>query len=233
MSFKVSVIIPCYNCSKWIIRCLDSIPSRDDIEIICVNDGSSDNTEDILNNYNGSRWAKFSVISQENQGPGKSRDVGIEAAEGIYICLIDADDYIFPEVFNDVVDTYLVGDIIKPRHETDSLEIYWPRIMRGAFIKSSLAKRFKHPHDRMIGEDTEYRKEIEKINPRILYLNEVMYHYFNFNLDSVSHKLKKTPKSEPKKNTNSNKRVKVKPKNNDYFDGFNQNMVQNEFVRFK
>ena len=98
-SYKISVIIPVYNSEKYISECLDSVidQSLKDIEIICVNDGSEDNSLNILNEY-ASKDNRIKVISQPHtvNGAGSARNRGIEIARGKYISFVDSDDYIEP-----------------------------------------------------------------------------------------------------------------------------------------
>ena len=95
---KVSVIIPVYNAEKYLAECLDSIVCQtlSDIEIICVNDGSSDNSLSLLEAYSR-KDNRFKIINQENSGPGVARNTGINVASGEYIFFVDSDDTIFPE----------------------------------------------------------------------------------------------------------------------------------------
>ena len=92
---KVSVIIPVYNVEPYLRECLDSVVNQTlrDIEIICVNDGSTDNSGAILAEY-AARDERIIVITQENRGLSAARNVGIDAAKGKYIYFIDSDDYI-------------------------------------------------------------------------------------------------------------------------------------------
>ena len=91
----VSIIIPAYNCEKYINRCLDSIINQtyQNIEIIVVNDGSSDKSEDILNEY-AENDNRIKVYNQTNQGVSAARNTGLGKATGKYIMFVDADDYI-------------------------------------------------------------------------------------------------------------------------------------------
>ena len=93
--YKVSVIIPVYNVDKYIEECLDSIinQSLKDIEIICINDGSSDNSLDILYQYE-KLDERVKVINQTNKGLGATRNVGLSLAKGEYIYFMDSDDYL-------------------------------------------------------------------------------------------------------------------------------------------
>lgn len=92
---KISVIIPVYNVGPYLRECLDSVVNQTlrDIEIICVNDGSTDNSGAILVEY-AARDERIIVITQKNRGLSAARNVGIDAAKGKYIYFIDSDDYI-------------------------------------------------------------------------------------------------------------------------------------------
>ena len=92
---KVSVIVPAYNEENHIKVCLDSIISNDlkEIEIIVINDGSTDGTAKIVEEYE-SKYDIITVISKENEGQGSARNIGIDLAKGEFITFVDADDEI-------------------------------------------------------------------------------------------------------------------------------------------
>ena len=94
MEVKISVICPIYNMGMYLPECLDSIinQSLKEIEIIAVNDGSVDNSLDILKKYQ-ENYKNIVIINQENQGSGIARNNGIKRANGKYIIFIDPDDY--------------------------------------------------------------------------------------------------------------------------------------------
>lgn len=98
MTPKISVIVPVYKVEERLPYCLNSIINQTftDFEVICVNDGSPDNSLDILNRY-AEKDSRFKVISQENQGLGPARNTGLNHATGEYICYLDSDDYIHPQ----------------------------------------------------------------------------------------------------------------------------------------
>lgn len=100
---KVSVIIPVYNVEKYLRQCLDSVVNQTlkEIEIICVDDGSPDNSLSILQEY-ANRDSRFIIIDQENQGVGRSRNTGIRKARGEFVCFMDPDDW-YPE--SDILET--------------------------------------------------------------------------------------------------------------------------------
>ena len=92
---QISVIIPIYNAAKYLARCLESIVKQTfkDIEIICINDGSSDNSGKILSEY-AKRDDRFIIIDKQNAGVSAARNDGIKRAKGEYIHFMDADDFI-------------------------------------------------------------------------------------------------------------------------------------------
>lgn len=92
---KVSVIIPVYNVEDYLRPCLNSIVNQTlkEVEIICINDGSSDNSLKILQEY-AKKDKRFKIINQENAGAGAARNVGLDNAVGEYVSFIDADDWV-------------------------------------------------------------------------------------------------------------------------------------------
>jgi len=97
---KVSVIIPVYNIERYLRRCLDSVihQSLEEIEIICVNDGSTDSSPAILKEYEKND-PRVGVVDKENAGQGVGRNIGIDMAEGEYIGFVDGDDWIEPDMY--------------------------------------------------------------------------------------------------------------------------------------
>lgn len=98
--YKLSVIIPVYNVESYLKECLNSVTNQTltDIEIICINDGSTDNSLNILKEYQ-SKDSRIKIINQKNNGQAKARNLGIKEAQGEYIAFIDSDDFIEPEMF--------------------------------------------------------------------------------------------------------------------------------------
>ena len=97
---KVSVIIPVYNAQKYLRECLDSVANQtlDNIEIICINDGSTDNSLSILDEY-AQKDNRFIILSKENGGSAAARNVGLSKAKGDYIYFVDNDDLIAEDTF--------------------------------------------------------------------------------------------------------------------------------------
>lgn len=96
---KVSIIIPAYNAERYLRECVESVLRQDypDIEIIIVNDGSTDNTAEIAESFG------VQVISQPNGGISKARNTGIDAAGGEYIFFLDSDDTVFDGAISHLV----------------------------------------------------------------------------------------------------------------------------------
>ena len=103
---KVSVIIPVFNTEKYINKCLSSLVNQtlDDIEIICVNDGSADNSLEIIEKI-ANNDARIKIINQEHKKQGAARNAGLRIAEGEYIGFVDSDDWIDLNYYEMLYDT--------------------------------------------------------------------------------------------------------------------------------
>ncbi len=99
-TIKVSIIIPVFNAEKYIAKCLESLINQTlkEIEIICINDGSSDNSLNLLKFYQ-KKDTRIKVVNQNNGGPGKSRNTGIKLAKGDFIGFVDSDDWVDKDYF--------------------------------------------------------------------------------------------------------------------------------------
>ncbi len=98
-TIATSIIVPCYNVEKYLPRCLDSLVNQtlENIEIICINDGSPDRCIDILNDYKERYPNKVVVIDKQNEGVWRGRFDAIAIARGEYIGFVDSDDYVEPD----------------------------------------------------------------------------------------------------------------------------------------
>lgn len=99
----ISIVIPVYNVEKYLKECLDSIIRQtfNDFEVICVNDGSSDNSLNILKEY-APKDLRFKIISQEKRGAGDARNNGLKYAQGEFVIFLDSDDYFEPTMLEDL-----------------------------------------------------------------------------------------------------------------------------------
>ena len=158
---KVSVIVPVYNVEKYIKKCLDSLLGQTlkEIEILAVNDGSTDSSSEILNEY-ASRDSRIIVLNKENGGLSDARNYALPHVRGEYIGFIDSDDYVDSEMFrvmyqkavetdSDIVECNLhhtfdsYEDTEIGKHITDKKEmimhgrsVVWNKIYKSTFLKS-------------------------------------------------------------------------------------------------
>lgn len=122
---KVSIVIPCYNVENYLRQCLDSVVNQTlkDLEIICVNDGSTDSTLSIIQEY-AARDERFRIIDKPNGGYGHSMNRGFDLATGEYIGIIESDDYADPDMFEKLYST-------AKEHELDVVKsgfyYYWSK----------------------------------------------------------------------------------------------------------
>ncbi len=109
---KLSVIMPCYNATRFLRPCIESMRPQlnDDIEIICVNDGSKDGTLQMLNELH-EEIPQLVVVDQPNGGCGPARNAGFAKATGEYVWHLDADDLIAPDAFETIISTFEQNDI--------------------------------------------------------------------------------------------------------------------------
>ncbi len=103
---RYSVIIPAYNAEKTIERCLNSFVSqlRDDVEIIIVNDGSKDSTEELCLRYT-SKYPQFRYLYKKNGGVSTARNLGLASSQGTYLLFVDSDDWVSNDYFT-IIDRY-------------------------------------------------------------------------------------------------------------------------------
>ena len=211
----ISVIIPIYNVEAYLSRCLDSVihNTYKNLEIICVNDGSPDKCQEILDRY--AQWDnRIKVIVQENGGVPAARNTGIAASSGDYLYYLDSDDWIHRQAMELLMRAaeksgakIIVGgrkesygnDIdLKDCHVTfpDSIPVYHVEqaqsigMMRsfvtGRLYKADFAKIWVF-YDVPAGEDTAYNAMLmsSKQPPAIAYIDIPLYFYFQGNANSI------------------------------------------------
>ena len=115
IDLKYSVIVPVYNAEKTLRRCIESLVNQpfDRYELILVNDGSTDGSDAICQDY-ATRYSQIRYFQKENGGVSSTRSLGLEQAEGEYILFVDSDDYVSDDYFT-VIDRELA------KHPTDLL----------------------------------------------------------------------------------------------------------------
>lgn len=112
MGIKISVIVPVYNTQDYLKKCLESIVNQTltDIEIIVVNDGSTDKSLDILKNYQF-KYDNIIIINKQNEGQGAARNKALEICKGDFIAFVDSDDYIEENMLESMFSKSLESDL--------------------------------------------------------------------------------------------------------------------------
>ena len=133
----ISITIPVYNTEKYLDNCLNSIlaQSYDNWEAICINDGSLDNSLNILKKY-AERDKRIKIISQENKGLSETRNVGIKKVKGDYIMFLDSDDFWHPETL------YVLTNIIN-KNEYDMLSFSFKKVQNEKYNDAKLKSNIK------------------------------------------------------------------------------------------
>ena len=117
---KISVIVPVYNVERYIRKTLDSLLDQtmiDDIEVIMIDDGSTDNSRFIIDEY-AEKYDNFHAYHRKNQGPAIARNYGIDLARGEYVHFMDADDYLPRKAYETLYNfnpqnDFIVGNVLK------------------------------------------------------------------------------------------------------------------------
>ena len=202
---KISVIVPVYNVENYISKCLDSIlaQTHTDIEVICVNDGSTDNSGKILDEY-ASHDSRVQVFHKENGGVSSARNLALENATGEYIGFVDSDDYIDPHMYLSLLSALEEQDadiaecsiayvyengatkngVVRKYHLTDRKQI-----LKAFFLKEigiiNCTKLFRHDicagikfsEEYKIGEDSLFLYQALKNSKKIIGIDTVGYYY--------------------------------------------------------
>lgn len=179
---KISVIIPVYNQEVLVLKALDSIPRNDDIEIIVINDCSTDNTLNVLYEYQKNR--DIIILNNEiNRGVGYTVNRGYDIAQGEYIVLLGSDDYFITEEFNKIY-PYLNGtDLVYFNLRINDLTVWRVNEVssRGyvgsvKFMRREFIGNTRCP-DKRQAEDFDFFQELLKKNPTEFFTDLTIKHY--------------------------------------------------------
>ena len=209
---KVTVIIPAYNASKYIKRCVMSLKNQTykNIEIIVINDGSTDNTKEIVEKLN------VKLINKENGGVSSARNMGLKIATGDYITFVDSDDYVEKNYIESVVDiinkkdydiietpllfeAYRKGKVLlyteyKLKGDKESLDFskgYFDNELRyviGVFNKSKIINNLYFDEDVRCYEDGMFNIRAKLRSNTYYFYPKCFYHYIQY-LTSLSKKI--------------------------------------------
>jgi glycosyltransferase involved in cell wall biosynthesis len=213
MDKKISVIIPVYNVEKYLARCLNSIIKNTykNIEIILVNDGSKDKSQEIIDKYKNKYGNIIKAREQENKGPAEARNVGIEMASGEYLMFIDSDDFIKEDYIENYVKTLKEADydlVAGGYHKwIDGKITYtialqdepWAKFMimgpytklyKKSFLQENNIKFVKVN----IGEDIYFNLQVNALAKKVKIIDYVGYYWYTNN-ESISNTMHKDIKN--------------------------------------
>ena len=144
---KVSVIVPVYNAEKYLAQCLDSILAQTlrEIEVICVDDGSTDSSGKILDQY-AMQDKRVKVLHRENRGYGAAMNAGLDTAAGEYVWIVESDDCILPEMYRTL---YEAADAEKP-DVVKSDAYFWYEMI--GYRKNTHPAHLNPYYDRTLGD---------------------------------------------------------------------------------
>lgn len=205
-SIELSVIIPAYNAGQTIGRCLDSLlqsVQQAPVEVICIDDGSKDNTWEILQSYS-KKYACLRIFHKENGGVGSARNLGLSQANGDYIAWVDSDDYVTRDWYETIYAGlekynpdclvfdyfYTRDDVDEPRHIAlpekvdlksfvyeQSLERELKNFLWNQVIRASLLKKVKFNETYHMLEDYDVLTQVTPKFKNVVHINKCLYHY--------------------------------------------------------
>ena len=192
---KLSVIVPAYNAEKTIRQSLDSIlaQTRPVDELIVINDGSTDGTEKILQEYSDAYPACFRFRTVENGGQGRARNIGFDLSSGDWIGYVDSDDWIDPEMYERLIDAarrehadLALCEVLAHFPDGSTAREYIFREERAmaaaGFANNKLFRRglienVRFPEEKLWYEDAEFTAIAIHRAGKIAHLPDALYHY--------------------------------------------------------
>ena len=211
-NIKVSIIVPVYNSAEYIGGTLDSIINQDfnGFEVIVVDDGSSDDSLEIIKEKLSKSTVSHEIIHQENQGVSSARNRGIEAAHGEYFVFVDSDDYItgnhLSQLYNGETDFSLIQFIKKEGNQSSTpnyiskrlmscddfirmelnMEIpfnFWQLMYKASIINEN---NIRFNPDYVYGEDIEFALKALSFGMEVAISNEVTYYYIQHEESAIN-----------------------------------------------
>lgn len=191
MNIKLSVLIPVWNQEDLVIKALDHLPRRDDMEIIVRDDGSTDNTLANLTRYRKEHPELNLTVSSNdvNQGVARTKNRLLKDAKGEWVHIHDSDDWVYTELYDEMISEWLTrysdADIVCMDLEINSGErlplndmtevAYCAQIAR--FIKRSFINGMTFPEEIRAGDDRYFADEMLARDPKTVYSGIMAYHY--------------------------------------------------------
>lgn len=196
---KVSIIVPVYNASKYLVKCLDTLTRQTlkDIEIILINDGSTDDSAYICDKYS-KLDLRIKVLHKMNEGVSKARNVGINIAQGDYIGFVDSDDWIeldmYENLYNSCVNNKADISIIGIKEINEDMKVcnlYIPNdsnikfsdILKRAYPCNKIFKKELFYNNKLFFKEGRYFEDLELIpklylnSKNVTYVEKVGYNY--------------------------------------------------------
>jgi glycosyltransferase involved in cell wall biosynthesis len=200
---KLSIIIPVYNSDRYVSKCLESVFDKDlqasDFEVIVINDGSTDESEQVIMQF-AARHQNLIYLKQNNNGVSIARNAGLDIAKGNYITFVDSDDEIFsnclPEIVQKLHDENL--DIYYPLIETFTEEgmkksqlimneetrpqiglLHERRTFPPTFYRKDVIGSIRFPLNIALGEDTVFNTKVQAQAQRVLFSPIPYYKYYD------------------------------------------------------
>lgn len=183
---KLSIVIPVWNQEELICRSIKSVPDREDIEVIVVNDGSTDRTKEVIEEHREEFLSNFTYLElEENQGVANALNLGLKNIKGDYYMALGSDDYLITSEFNKFVDTQLDGtdmvyfnlrvndgSLFRLNEETYTIFVGSTKAYRTEFIKD-----ITYPRGKRALEDITFDTHVRILNPTIKFTDMTIKHY--------------------------------------------------------
>ena len=185
---KVSIIIPVYNQERLVLKALDSIPKRKDIEVIVTDDKSTDHTWSNLVGWQQIHSNDFGNLvlerNQQNMGCGYSKNWMYTRAQGEYIITLDSDDYLYTDKYNEILDKIynLNADMIFVGNKINDGSIWtsndrkatWSYFVKNKFLKDN---NLNYKKSARRAGDFELTKALQQLPHEEIILKDIVYHY--------------------------------------------------------
>lgn len=207
--FMLSIIIPAYNLEKYISNCLNSILTQiknDKVEIIIVNDGSKDKTENICNYY-CQNYSFIKYFYQKNSGVSSARNLGLSKAKGKYVWFIDGDDLIYPDSLNKILSVLnknydiIIGDMVKSYNgktvlnkKRNGIKLSNGKVNLLSLWSNIIKRDFINKNRLIIDENLKYTEDMDFVlsalskTDNIYFLDEIIYIYNQTRNESATKK---------------------------------------------